>query len=205
MKTQYLTIITLILSILGFGSANAAGESWKNHAHPHDFLFGNDFDTHQQTRLNRKGELAGFLYVTFTGALSQDGFRVATHRDCNVAPCAAGWELRGKPAVGAIYVYHEMGDHHTFLVERADIPQPGTYSHFHWSGSNPMITGETKNGFFLELKALDTFCFVHHQADMFDETLTCEDDTNNGVIVRPGEDIATHVNIVGSYPGFGAP
>jgi hypothetical protein len=40
---------------------------------------------------------------------------------------------------------------------------------------------------------------------MFDDTKTCEDDVNNGVIIRPGVDIATHVNIVGSYPIFVTP
>jgi hypothetical protein len=197
----------LALSLLGAGLAGAADyRPWKNHAAPYDFLFGNDFDTHQQTRLDNKGELTGFLYITYTGAISDDGFRVATHHDCNAHPCAVGWTLLGKPAGElATFVYHVEHDQPTFLVDRADIPQPGAYSHFHWLGAHPMTPGETKAGYFLELTAVDTFCFVHHDAEAFNAALTCEDDANNGIIVRPGTDIATHVNIVGSYPSFGVP
>jgi hypothetical protein len=207
MRTLFMILAMSVLPVLGAGSASAADyRPWMNHAAPYGFLFGNHFDTHQQTRLKQHGELVGFLYVTFTGAVSQDGFRVATHQDCNAHPCAVGWTLLGKPAGElATFVYHEMHDHHTFLVDRADIPQPGAYSHFHWLGADPMIQGETKAGYFLELRAVDTFCFVHHEAEMFNPGLTCEDDSNNGIIVRPGTDIATHVNIVGSYPGFPTP
>jgi hypothetical protein len=65
--------------------------------------------------------------------------------------------------------------------------------------------GTVHSGFLLQLESVDTFCFVHHDGVGFDEKRSCEDDVNNGVIVRPGIDIATHVNIVGSYPGYVVP
>jgi hypothetical protein len=206
MDLRDIAVRAFILVLSGAGSAHAAGYPWMNHAAPYDFLFGNHFDTHQQTRLDRQGELFGFLYVTFTGAVSQDGFRVATHDDCNLRPCSAGWTLRGEPTSElATFVYQETGDHHTFLADRADIPMPGAHSHFHWLGADPVTAGETRNGYFLELQAHDTFCFVHHDADSFDAARTCEDDANNGIIVRPGTDVATHLNILGSFPGYGVP
>jgi len=183
---------------------------WTNHAKPYDFLFngGADIDTHQQTLLNNSTkELSGFFYIQFSGAVSRDGYRVASHTDCNAAgaACTVGWLLRGKRAT-ATFVYHVEPDHPTWLVNRADIPQPGAYSHFHWSDSalDPDV-GTTHTGYLLQLEAVDTFCFVHDDPAMFQANRACEDDANGGIIVRPGIDIATHLNIVGSYPGYEAP
>jgi hypothetical protein len=52
----------------------------------------------------------------------------------------------------------------------------------------------------LQFEAVDTFCFVHEDAAGFDERRSCKDPTNGGTVVRPGIDIATHLNIVGSDP-----
>jgi len=183
---------------------------WTNHARPYTFLFnrGADIDTHQQTLLNNSTkELSGFLYIQFTGAVSKDGYRVASHADCNApgVACTVGWQLRGQ-RISATFVYHVETDHPTWLVDRDAIPQPGSYSHFHWSDTadHPSL-GSTHYGYLLQLDAADTFCFVHGDAAGFDSRLTCENDANDGVIVRPGIDIATHLNIVGSYPGSVAP
>jgi len=183
---------------------------WTNHAKPYNFLFngGAHIDTHQQTLLNNATkELSGFLYIQFTGAVSKDGYRVASHVDCNApgAACTVGWQVRGR-RITATFVYHVETDHPTWLVDRDAIPQPGAYSHFHWSDTadHPSV-GSTHDGYLLQLDAADTFCFVHGDAASFDARLTCENDVNDGVIVRPGIDIATHLNIVGSYPGSVAP
>jgi hypothetical protein len=183
---------------------------WTNHAKPHDFLFngGAHIDTHQQTLLNNSTkELSGFLYIQFTGSVSKDGYRVASHGDCNApgVACTVGWQIRGQ-RITATFVYHVETDHPTWLVDRDAIPQPGSYSHFHWSDTadHPSL-GSTHAGYLLQLDAADTFCFVHGDAASFDSRLTCENDANDGVIVRPGIDIATHLNIVGSYPGSVAP
>ena len=68
-----------------------------------------------------------------------------------------------------------------------------------------ILVDRDNEGYLLQLDAADTFCFVHGDAASFDSRLTCENDANGGVIVRPGIDIATHLNIVGSYPGVVAP
>jgi hypothetical protein len=170
------------------------------------FNEGKHIDTHQQTRLDRNGNLFGFLYIEFTGAVSSDGIPVASHTDCNAdgADCTVGWRIDGRPIMMATLVFHVEHDHPTWLVDRADIPQPGSFSHFHWSdAAEHGPEGSVHQGFLLELRAVDTFCFVHHDASRFDPARTCEDEMNHGVVVRPGIDIATHVNIVGSFPGPG--
>jgi hypothetical protein len=63
----------------------------------------------------------------------------------------------------------------------------------------------THTGYPLQLKAIDTFCFVLGDHEAFQTGLTCEDEANRGVIVKPGINIATHLNIVGSYRGYEAP
>ena len=84
------------------------------------------------------------------------------------------------------------------LSDRRDIPQPGAYAHFHWLGATPMTMakGDVEDGYLLELQAVASFCFVHHGGG--GATGTCDD--RGGIAVRPGIDIATHVNIVGSAP-----
>jgi hypothetical protein len=200
-----------LAAVLGLGRVHAAEFlPWNDHAKPFDFLFngGADIDMHQQTLLNRSTkQLFGFLYIQFTGAVSRDGYRVAIHGDCNAPDdnCKVGWLLQGQPA-NARLVYQAEPDHPTWLVDRADIPQPGAFSHFHWSDTtHAPLVGTVHSGFLLRLESVDTFCFVHHDGVGFDEKRSCEDDVNNGVIVRPGIDIATHVNIVGSYPGYVVP
>jgi len=200
------------MSVFVLGSAGAVDlYPWNDHAKPYNFLFnlGVDIDTHQQTQLNNATkELSGFLYVVFTGAVSKDGYRVASHTDCGAVgvACTVGWTVRGKRATATL-VYHVEPDHPTWLVGRSDIPQPGSYTHFHWSDTaeHPAV-GTTHAGYLLQLEAVDTFCFVHADAAaLFQAQRTCEDDANGGVIVRPGIDNATHLNIVGSFPGFEAP
>jgi len=66
-------IIVTILSLLfaGVGSSMAEGIPCRNHAFPFDFMFDNHFDTHQQTKLNKDGEIFGFLYITDGGLLNK--------------------------------------------------------------------------------------------------------------------------------------
>jgi len=176
--------------------AVAQGYPWRNHDRNYAFLFGNDIDTHQQTRLMSSGELYGFFYVRYTGSVTADGYPVAAHADCNtVNDCRVAWILRGVPGMAA-FLYHAENDHPTWLVARADIPQPGAYSHFHHLGDDPTAPGQVRDGYFLELQAIDRFCFVHHEAGSVPGN--CAD--IGGVPVSAGLDIATHVNIVGSSP-----
>jgi hypothetical protein len=130
---------TVILAIAAFamtGEAVATGYPWRDHAAPYDFLFGNEIDTHQQTRARVDGALAGFLYVHYTGESTADGLPIALHEDCATTTCDVGWTVDGQPA-NAQFLYHVPDDHPVWLVERADIPQPGAYGHFHWLGAAP--------------------------------------------------------------------
>ena len=141
---------------------------------------------------------SGFFYVHFTGVVTSDGYRVATHVDCGAMPgCSAGWKLDGKPA-RATFVHHPMHDHPVFQLSRSDIPQPGSYSHFHWLGQAMLQPQVPVDGYLLQLTAMNRFCFIHHGADMADAAASCSD--NGGVAVNRGVDIASHLNIVTSPP-----
>ncbi len=198
MKKLIIMLTTLVLSLLGAGSATATDlYPWNNHAAPFTFLFGNEIDLHQQTRLTKSGDLFGFFYIEFTGVVTKDRYRVATHVDCNaVSDCTVGWALNGQP-VNATFLYHVEPDHPVFLVNRADIPEPGAHAHFHWLGGMP-APGQSVSGYLLQLTAVDSFCFIHHGADGASGNKTCRD--NGGVAVNLGIDIATHLNIVTSFP-----
>ena len=193
--------IFLAAALMSFATANGALATdlypWRNHAAPFGFLFGNDIDTHQQTRQTPDGGLYGFFYVHFTGVVTRDRYRVATHADCNAVDCTVGWTLSGKPLM-ATFMYQVPPDHAVFLVDRRDIPQPGAFGHFHWFGNVMPSTGQSVSGQLLQLTAVDTFCFVHGDGQSASSRMSCRD--NGGVNVNFGIDIATHLNIVTSRP-----
>ncbi len=184
-------LLTILCSSLIIAPpATAGGYPWKDHAKPYDFRFGNDIDTHQQTQLKSNGELFGFLYVFFTGIVDENGVPKARHcqADTPAGICEVGWIIRGKPG-RLIFVYHD-GDHPIWLAETRNlIPLPGAYSHFHWlngpAGGSGLVEDTEYGGYFLELQAVDEFIFIHHDDE---------------ILIRPGIDIASHVNIVGSFP-----
>ena len=197
MKKLIMVFAIMALSLLGPSFTSAIDlYPWNNHAGPFTFLFGNEIDSHQQTQQLKKGNLLGYFYIGFTGIVTKDGYRVATHVDCNDMPCTVGWTLDGKPTTAA-FLYEVAHDHPVFLVNRQDIPEPGAYAHFHWLGDTP-IPGEYVDGYLLQLTAVDTFCFIHHMAGDATNRQTCRD--NGGMAVNPGMDIATHLNIVTSSP-----
>lgn len=176
----------------GFASAGEA-YPWRHHAAPYTFVFGNDIDQHQQTRLRADGSLTGYLYIQLTGVVTQDGYPVATHTNCASAPerCIVGWTIDGKPA-RATFLQHPMHDHPLFAVMRADIPQPGSYSHFHWLGM--AMPHHLAQGYLMQLVAQNRFCFIHHDVGAATAGLGCQ--ANGGLKVERGVDIATHLNIV---------
>jgi hypothetical protein len=197
--------IAIVLVFVLFASPTWAGLSdWRNHAFPLTFLFGNHIDSHQQTRLTKAGELFGYFYITYTGEYTPEGYPVAHHCDPNTPPqeCVVGWILTGKPGQ-ATFLYHNM-DHPVWLVEsRNEIPQPGAFAHFHWitnQGTDPrpvtdprcnvsmaeqLQHGAVCPGYFLQLMAVDKFAF-HHEDEL--------------ILVDPGIDIRTHLNILTSVP-----
>ena len=190
-----LTLCSIVCSFGMFGGTALAGgfPGWCNHAAPLTFLFGNDFDTHQQSQIRDNGDLVGALYIHYSGKVTADGLRVASHADCNeVADCSVGWTMTGKPRE-ATFLYHAMDDHPTFLIDRSQIPQPGAYAHFHRVAAGEHSSGA---GYMLQLFAVERFCFMHHDAAEAEAGKTCLE--NGGVAVSPGVDIATHVNIVTS-------
>jgi len=194
--TALLATTTLFLSGGGVAAATDL-YPWRNHAAPFNFLFGNEIDTHQQTRQTKDGNLFGFFYIQFTGVVTKDRYLVATHVDCNAASdCTVGWTLSGRPVSGT-FLYRVDHDHPVFLVNRPHIPQPGAFSHFHWLGAMPG-RGATADGYLLQLTAVDKFCFIHHGAESATSAKTCRG--NGGVNVDLGTDIATHLNIVTSAP-----
>lgn len=192
----------LALFLVVAAAASASDQyPWNDHAAPYTFLFNNDIDTHQQTQQLPDGSLSGFFYVSFTGVVTRDGYRVATHVDCTTTTsCTVGWTLSGQPRMAA-FLYQVGNDHPVFLMNRLDIPEPGAFAHFHWldySGSLPPVDLNVP-GYLLQLSAVDSFCFIHDVAgaDTARKGKTCRD--NGGIAVNPGIDIATHLNIVTSH------
>ena len=184
--------LTAVLS-LSAGMSVAGGVPWKYHQYPNDFVFGNHLDTHQQSRVMSDYSLRGHLYVEFTGEYTDDGLPVAKHSDCDASSgeCSVGWQWVAVPGE-ATFVYHDGSDHPIWLLDsRSDLPQPGSYSHFHWTGGPEMagmlVPGVRYSGYFLKLMAKDTFAFVHG---------------GEPIPVFPGVDNGTHLNIVFSFPGY---
>jgi len=139
------TALTAIIMTLAGSVAQAVGNQ-ELHGNPFTFLFGNHLDTHQEARLNNDGSLKGRLYIYFTGEMDEaSGLPVARHprgpgqhsEECGVDPidCLVGWEIKAVPA-DAKFLSHSgvNGDDHPIwmISSRTDIPQPGSYTHFHW-------------------------------------------------------------------------
>lgn len=174
---------------------------WRQHQAPWSFLFGNHLDTHQQSKPMGDGTLKGYLYIRYTGVVTQDGLPVATHADCDATPdCTVGWTLDARPA-SATLVLQPMHDHPVFLMPRSDIAQPGAYAHFHWTGMPMPEPGVPAPGYLLQLNAVNRFCFIHHGADAASSAVSCRG--NGGVRVERGIDIATHLNLITVDPAGG--
>ncbi len=188
----------LAAALIGLTASTAhadGGYPWRNHVAPFAFLFGNELDTHQQTQQGNDGNLSGFLYVEYTGTVTSDGLPVATHVDCNaVTDCVVGWRLDGQPAKAMLV--QQTGDHPVFWIDRADIPQPGAYSHFHWTDTPPKP--DISNGYMLQLTATARFCFILHDVAAASSAVSCR--ANRGIRVERGTDIATHLNIIATDP-----
>ena len=140
-------VITLILF---FAFPVFAGDF---HSPPKDYLFGNHIDTHQENKLkiDKVGNpvsIKGSFYIIFTGDTDDvSGLPIARHprgaddgEDCNdkATGCVVGWSMDGVPG-DAKFLYHNGvngDDHPVWMVNRVDIPQPGSFTHFHWIGSD---------------------------------------------------------------------
>jgi len=186
-------LIALVL-FLGTGSISyAEGIPWSDHLAPFEYLFGNSIYNHQQTKPMPNGGLTGFLSITFTGEYTEDGVPIFRHSAATDPEneISVGWQVRVVPAVAKV-VNNQEGDHPIWLIDDPnDIPQPGSYSHFHWldgpMNAMDLNVGDTYGGYILELTAKKTFAF-RHDSQMFQ--------------VINGKDLVTHTNIVTSFPGF---
>jgi hypothetical protein len=198
--------ILFLGAALGLSTINAVQAAemypWRQHERPFTFKFGNEIDGHQQTRQAHDGSLNGYLYIQYTGIVTKDNYPVATHVDCNAvgADCVVGWRVDGQPS-SATLVRQPVHDHPVFLIGRADLPQPGSYVHFHWTGGSmpmPYLSNPAPAGYLLQLTAVNSFCFIHHGAEAAMTAKSCRD--NGGVKVDRGVDTATHLNIVTNDP-----
>lgn len=125
MRTIMTIRSTLALCMLFSGSALAGGRTFQEHQGAFDFLFGNRFDTHQETRLFDYGNLAGFFYITYVeGEFDQkSGLPIAVHCDADTPPndCFPGWLIRAVPCIpeynncAAAFMYH-FRDHPYWLI-----------------------------------------------------------------------------------------
>ena len=223
-KNKY-PILMIAVLFLSTGLSNASARDF--HALPWDFLFGNHIDTHQETKLklDKAGNpvrLSGFFYIIFTGDTDEDsGLPIARHprgashdEECGVddIDCVKGWKMNGVPAE-ATFLYHSGvngNDHPVWLLNRVDIPQPGSFTHFHWITQTSTDPGagqvsaecdannasqlETNAqhadenvicpGWLLEISAELSFAFEHG---------------GERIPVREGVDNASHLNLVTNY------
>jgi len=161
---------------------------WSGHAAPFTFLFGNEIDNHQQSVITTSKQLKGFLYIHYTGEII-NGIPVAEHTDCTMMAqdCLAGWKFDGNPALG-IYLGSNMENHMPQFCLQPEQLKRG-YSHFHWLGDPMMgmdlVLGQTYPGYVINMVALSTFYFRHHDAL---------------ILVKAGADQVSHQNITTSCP-----
>lgn len=222
-KLRYRFALTYILAtsiLIGWSFLSYADEF---HKPPYNFFFGNHLDTHQETRLKKKRNqpvsLTGFFYIVLTGEIDPDSeLPIAEHPSDNQCvdeadsvDCVVGWVVAGLPG-HAKFLYHtgvNGEDHPVWMVNRVDIPQPGSFTHFHWitntssdpragtvpaacnkinagqlEDSVPTATDVVCPGWFLEIEAVAEFAFRHG---------------NEVVPVYPGLDNTTHLNLVTNY------
>jgi hypothetical protein len=185
------------------------------------FVFGNHIDTHQYTSLKEKDgspvRLNGDFLILFTGDTDPvSGLPIARHprgasqsEECGVdVTCDVGWDIKAVPGE-AKFLFHSGvngEDHPVWLVNRVEIPQPGSYTHFHWItaiSNDPRFNqvpdqcdvqsaGELENnaenvtcpGWFMQITAVRSFAFQHG---------------NEIVPVERGKDNATHLNLLTNY------
>lgn len=134
------------LTLVSFHASSAGNQQL--HANPYTFLFGNHIDTHQETKLNNDGTLKGRFYIFFTGETDEStGLPIARHprgaghdEECGIDPieCVVGWEILAVPGEAKFLSHSGVNgeDHPVWMVSRSAIPQPGSFTHFHWITSN---------------------------------------------------------------------
>lgn len=185
------------------------------------YFFGNHIDTHQKSEVKEDGTLKGSLYIYFTGEIDVvSGLPIARHprgashnEVCGVdlIDCVVGWKLKGYPG-STKFLYHggvNGDDHPVWMTNRVDIPNPGSFTHFHWitrsstddrasyvtddcdkknagelEKKEPTAVNDYCDGWYIELTAIREFAFQHGGEIM---------------PIEEGKDNATHLNLVTNY------
>ena len=57
MTKNFALLVAMPAMVLSLVTSAAVAAEWRNHAAPFNFLFGNEIDSHQQTRQARDGSL----------------------------------------------------------------------------------------------------------------------------------------------------
>ena len=174
-------IVTLTVTFISLPPSVASGG---------DFLFGNHIYTGQTD------SASGLPIARHPRGAAQD-------EECGVdVDCKTGWVIYAKPGE-AKFLYHtgvNGEDHPVWLVNRVQIPQPGSFTHFHWittTSSDPRAAsvpaecdvtraGQLENlaedsvcpGWFMQITAARSFAFQHG---------------NEIIPIRPGQDNASHL------------
>ena len=228
-KINVISMTVIIVLMLFISLPAVAGEF---QSPPKDYLFGNHFDSHQETKLKRDKtgnpeSLNGSLYIIFTGAI-ESGLPVARHpgssEDCNLPEtgCVVGWSIAAVPGY-AKFLYQggvNIEDHAFWMWNRADFPQPGSFTHFHWLtegvGEFPSSLAEVEMVFDQQIQVPGE-CNVAMASQLtsgvecpgyFLEITALEPfgykewafhHGGESLVVRSGIDNMTHLNLVTSY------
>ena len=185
-----ISLTALILAVSATVTFADGGYPWRDHAPPYDYLFGNHIDTHQQSKEIGGDKLQGFLYIRYTGDVTEDGVPIAEHGNCSMSgDCEVGWVMQCI-AAEAEYCGHRMGQHPTWAVDPDAMPRQPGFTHFHWEGApehaGGLTVGEVREGYVLRLIARNHFLFRHH----------------GGFDITPGIDYESHANIVADCSEF---
>ena len=163
--------------------------------------------------------LKGSFYIIFTGETDKvSGLPIAEHPNgsqCeeDESDCVVGWKIKAKPGA-AKFLYHSGvngNDHPVWVVNRADIPQPGSYTHFHWITST---SSDSRADTVPEACDVETADDLEYKAEAGDENIVCPgwfleikvgkkkfafQHGNEVVPVHRGIDNTTHLNLVTNY------
>jgi hypothetical protein len=134
---------------------------WRAHEAPFDNLFGNMIDGHQQTQLVKDGKLKGFIYVEYLpDEQRSDGLPVARKVNCASSNRTVGWVVKGIP-ISAQLVNKSP---RIWLVNPAELPVEGGYTHFHWTGPpqkpHGLLVGNTYEGYLMKRIAPTPFFWL---------------------------------------------
>lgn len=133
---------------------------WRFHAAPFAFTFGNQIDSHQQSRVVDGGMLQGFLYIHDTGTFTTAGLPIAERARCPHMECHVGWVLKGV-FISAVLVQKAP---RIWLVDSGSLPQEPGYNHFQWLGEphtpHDLVIGQTYNGILLKRIAPEPFFWL---------------------------------------------